>query len=91
MLLRFFVSVPLRGFAGLKDLEYQISQGLELSFSPLAGIRWIERMCVEGRPWGSFYRFSPLAGIRWIESGYHSGSIEDLIDEFQSPCGDSLD
>ena len=37
-------------------------------FSPLAGIRWIERQSVVTLFDFRQFSFSPLAGIRWIES-----------------------
>ena len=37
------------------------------SFSPLAGIRWLQLMVDVGNPGMSSSRFSPLAGIRWLQ------------------------
>ena len=55
-------------------------------FSPLAGIRLVERKVSHDTGY-SLNSFSPLAGIRLVESRVHP-IIRKFLIGFQSPCGD---
>ena len=60
-------------------------------FSPLAGIRWLQLR--RGRQRHADLDgdgFSPLAGIRWLQPTIMQDITIAVVDEFQSPRGDSM-
>ena len=58
------------------------------SFSPLAGINYVETPVVFSRPKLVKERFSPLAGINYVETVDPKKSQDFSEFGFQSPCGD---
>ncbi len=56
------------------------------SFSPLAGIRFVESLFFLALNLGYFARFSPLAGIRFVESGCRS-SLRKALEGFSPLAG----
>ncbi len=58
----------------------------QFGFSPLAGIRFVERTSLQSTSLSVLSRFSPLAGIRFVES--FPVVLMDNPGVFQSPCGD---
>ncbi len=63
----FKVSVPLRGLDMWK-LKYCLEKGVAHSFSPLAGIRYVETRKLKTQMLLKKSSFSPLAGIRYVET-----------------------
>ena len=65
--------------------------GIDLSFSPVAGIQWVETAYRSW--WGvvGYKRFSPVAGIQWVETlalMLKRQTLKSL--KFQSRCRDSV-
>ena len=61
------VSVPLPGFSGLRPGTVYGMARSGRSFSPVAGIQWVETLA-DGRNWSNDECFSPVAGIQWVET-----------------------
>ena len=61
------VSVPLPGFSGLRPHNTQSLVDFFVSFSPVAGIQWVETLLVR-LPGVVVDSFSPVAGIQWVET-----------------------
>ena len=64
------VSVPLPGFSGLRlSTNREDLFGEIYSFSPVAGIQWVETEDGSRPPNKKrSFRFSPVAGIQWVET-----------------------
>ena len=57
-----------------------------LSFSPLAGIKYVETLLkLFSKP---IPCFSPLAGIKYVETLATAVVVDRIALMFQSPCGD---
>ena len=65
---RIIVSVPLRGLDMWKLQDLMLSLIILNSFSPLAGIRYVETTIIDGLLAVVDLCFSPLAGIRYVET-----------------------
>ena len=66
---RVVVSVPLPGFSGLRRERLLQARLRRASFSPVAGIQWVETGDRGfGRYSGLRVCFSPVAGIQWVET-----------------------
>ena len=62
------VSVPLPGFSGLRLVRLPlISLKVLTSFSPVAGIQWVETE-LHSSSVLPITGFSPVAGIQWVET-----------------------
>ena len=62
------VSVPLPGFSGLRLLNTVNNLKVSLSFSPVAGIQWVETLLNVVNNLKLSLSFSPVAGIQWVET-----------------------
>ncbi len=62
------VSVPLRGLSSWKGIQEQSEEDARIGFSPLAGIKFVERLPCLPAALREVECFSPLAGIKFVES-----------------------
>ena len=85
-----FVSVPLPGFSGLRlSTNREDLFGEIYSFSPVAGIQWVETFCLlVGR--GAVQVSVPLPGFSGLRLQSIIDEQEALIPMFQSRCRDSV-
>ena len=83
------VSVPLPGFSGLRPHNTQSLVDFFVSFSPVAGIQWVETLLVR-LPGVVVDSFSPVAGIQWVETRLYQAETIKSRHRFQSRCRDSV-